>query len=332
MVMRHGGREGNSFSLTLSLRSGHDPMAASNSAGTGRRKPASSVAIHAGLLRKAVFAALATGDARRGEACRPLVIVCPEGRCRPLDDLLPQAVDLLPQAIDLLPQKANLLPQRVAAADGAVRYDARELAAALEAEDEERRIREMIVSRRLVVVDRLETIGGTRRQLAFARLLDAAAATGTCVCVSLARTPAAAGLEAALESRLSAGLVVTWGVGNQLDDQAVDAPPRSVARVIRATARHHGIAAALLVGHGRQRSVVHVRSLAMYLSRRLTGRSLDAIGKAFGGRDHTTVMRGVRSVAERITTDAAFAGDVAGLVDELSGSGPRRRTRRRPTG
>jgi chromosomal replication initiator protein len=78
--------------------------------------------------------------------------------------------------------------------------------------------------------------------------------------------------------------------------------------------------------------VVHVRSLAMYLSRRLTGRSLDAIGKAFGGRDHTTVMRGVRSVAERITTDAAFAGDVAGLVDELSGSGPRRRTRRRPTG
>jgi hypothetical protein len=325
MVMRHGGREGDSFSLTLSLRSGHDPMAASNSAGTGRRKPASSVAIHAGLLRKAVFAALATGDARRGEACRPLVIVCPEGRCRPLDDLLPQRVDLLPQ-------QASLLPQRVAAADGAVRYDARELAAALEAEDEERRIREMIVSRRLVVVDRLETIGGTRRQLAFARLLDAAAATGTCVCVSLARTPAAAGLEAALESRLSAGLVVTWGVGNQLDDQAVDAPPRSVARVIRATARHHGIAAALLVGHGRQRSVVHVRSLAMYLSRRLTGRSLDAIGKAFGGRDHTTVMRGVRSVAERITTDAAFAGDVAGLVDELSGSGPRRRTRRRPTG
>jgi hypothetical protein len=325
MVMRHGGREGDSFSLTLSLRSGHDPMAASNSAGAGRRKPASSVAIHAGLLRKAVFAALATGDARRGEACRPLVIVCPEGRCRPLDDLLPQRVDLLPQ-------QASLLPQRVAAADGAVRYDARELAAALEAEDEERRIREMIVSRRLVVVDRLETIGGTRRQLAFARLLDAAAATGTCVCVSLARTPAAAGLEAALESRLSAGLVVTWGVGNQLDDQAVDAPPRSVARVIRATARHHGIAAALLVGHGRQRSVVHVRSLAMYLSRRLTGRSLDAIGKAFGGRDHTTVMRGVRSVAERITTDAAFAGDVAGLVDELSGSGPRRRTRRRPTG
>jgi len=325
MVMRHGGREGDSFSLTLSLRSGHDPMAASNSAGTGRRKPASSVAIHAGLLRKAIFAALATGDARRGEACRPLVIVCPEGRCRPLDDLFSQA-------IDLLPQKANLLPQGVAATDEAVRYDARELAAALEAEDEERRIREMIVSRRLVVVDRLETIGGTRRQLAFARLLDAAAATGTCVCVSLARTPAAAGLEAALESRLSAGLVVTWGVGNQLDDQAVDAPPRSVARVIRATARHHGIAAALLVGHGRQRSVVHVRSLAMYLSRRLTGRSLDAIGKAFGGRDHTTVMRGVRSVAERITTDAAFAGDVAGLVDELSGSGPRRRTRRRPTG
>ena len=41
----------------------------------------------------------------------------------------------------------------------------------------------------------------------------------------------------------------------------------------------------------------------MYLSRELTDQTLPAIGRAFGGRNHTTVMHACRRTAERIAAD-----------------------------
>ena len=36
----------------------------------------------------------------------------------------------------------------------------------------------------------------------------------------------------------------------------------------------------------------------MYLAKQMTSRSLPEIGRRFGGRDHTTVMHGVKRVEE----------------------------------
>ena len=41
----------------------------------------------------------------------------------------------------------------------------------------------------------------------------------------------------------------------------------------------------------------------MYLARELTDQTLPAIGRAFGGRNHTTVMHACRRTAERIAAD-----------------------------
>ncbi len=41
----------------------------------------------------------------------------------------------------------------------------------------------------------------------------------------------------------------------------------------------------------------------MYLARELTGESLPAIGRQFGGRDHTTVLHAWRRTSARIATD-----------------------------
>jgi chromosomal replication initiator protein len=42
----------------------------------------------------------------------------------------------------------------------------------------------------------------------------------------------------------------------------------------------------------------------MFLSRQLTGSSLAAIGDAFGGRDHGTVLHACRAVKNRMEVDA----------------------------
>jgi chromosomal replication initiator protein len=48
----------------------------------------------------------------------------------------------------------------------------------------------------------------------------------------------------------------------------------------------------------------------MYLSKNLTSRSLPEIGRRFGGRDHTTVMHGVKRIEELKIQDGQVAEDV----------------------
>ncbi len=52
------------------------------------------------------------------------------------------------------------------------------------------------------------------------------------------------------------------------------------------------------------------RQIAMYLSKNLTSRSLPEIGRRFGGRDHTTVMHGVKRIEELKIQDGQVAEDV----------------------
>ena len=131
--------------------------------------------------------------------------------------------------------------------------------------------------------------------------------------MTLGLTRPAGALDPALDSRLAAGFVIH--VPQRPPEQPAE--PRSawsLARIIRTAASRHGLSAAALAGSGRSRQIVEARNLAMYLARRLTRSSFDTIGTAFGRRDHTTAMRGVRAVEARMTTDAAFAADVERLL------------------
>jgi chromosomal replication initiator protein len=57
----------------------------------------------------------------------------------------------------------------------------------------------------------------------------------------------------------------------------------------------------------------------MYLCKQLTSRSLPEIGRSFGGRDHTTVMHGVRRIGELRSKDAEIADDLELLRRALEG-------------
>ena len=73
------------------------------------------------------------------------------------------------------------------------------------------------------------------------------------------------------------------------------------------------------------------RQLAMYLARELTGASLPAIGREFGGRDHTTVLHACRRANERISADAAAREAVEKLFTDLGGRTAAMTPRPRPT-
>ena len=76
-----------------------------------------------------------------------------------------------------------------------------------------------------------------------------------------------------------------------------------------------------LVSAGRTARVAWPRQVAIHLARDLTDASLSAIGEAFGGRNHATVLHACKRVSERIRTDPEAAGEVDHLVGSLTTSG-----------
>ncbi len=199
----------------------------------------------------------------------------------------------------------------------------REMATAL-GRDRIDRLHEAFVSARLVVIDGIEAIIPWDVQRALAHLFDAASAGGTMMVVSMRTHPIACrGMEPSLASRLAGGLVAVMPsgrthCGRRRCDAAAAIRSPSLRRIIGATARRQGLAVADVVGPSRARRVAHARALAMYLARMLTPHSLHTIGKAFGGRDHTTVLHGIRVTQERRSSDPGLAADVDALIEMLA--------------
>ena len=88
---------------------------------------------------------------------------------------------------------------------------------------------------------------------------------------------------------------------------------RTVEEIQAATCQLFGISAEELLSSARNARVAWPRQLAMFLARELTGQSLPAIGRQFGGRDHTTVLHACRRTSARIDADS----DSREAVDKL---------------
>ena len=67
----------------------------------------------------------------------------------------------------------------------------------------------------------------------------------------------------------------------------------------------------------RNKSIAFPRQVCMYLARKHTRYSLEEIGGYFGGRDHTTVLHGVRTVTGDIESDREIAHQVGQIDGEL---------------
>lgn len=81
----------------------------------------------------------------------------------------------------------------------------------------------------------------------------------------------------------------------------------AVAAVQAAVAAEYGIALGAMSSRRRWRGFAWPRQEAMFLLREITNLSLPQIGRAFGNRDHTTVMHAVVPTTERLRDDPELA-------------------------
>jgi len=83
-----------------------------------------------------------------------------------------------------------------------------------------------------------------------------------------------------------------------------------LGHIVRATCIEFVISKSELIGPKRDLRLVRPRQIGMVVAKELTGASLPGIGRAFGGRDHTTVLHGMRRIADLIDVDPRVRADL----------------------
>lgn len=87
----------------------------------------------------------------------------------------------------------------------------------------------------------------------------------------------------------------------------------SMRLLAECAARRLGVSIAEFIGPARVMPMAAVRQACFALLRRHDGRSLAQIGQWFGGRDHTTVMHGIKAHQQRIQQQPEFAALCAAI-------------------
>jgi chromosomal replication initiator protein len=98
----------------------------------------------------------------------------------------------------------------------------------------------------------------------------------------------------------------------------------SIAVIQASVAAHHHVSVEELKSASRVARIAWARQVAIHLARQHTSASLSAIGDAFGGRNHATVLHACKRVSDRINSDPEAARDL-GELSKLIGSGARDR-------
>lgn len=83
---------------------------------------------------------------------------------------------------------------------------------------------------------------------------------------------------------------------------------------------YYGITIKEIDSSKRTKNITLPRQIAMYLCKEFTDNSLPKIGKAFGGRDHTTVMHAHKKVMDLYKTDIDITESIDDIISKLKNS------------
>jgi chromosomal replication initiator protein len=91
----------------------------------------------------------------------------------------------------------------------------------------------------------------------------------------------------------------------------------SIDEIQVAVARHYALTVQELVSPSRAVRIAWPRQVAIHLTRQLSTASLQAIGGAFGGRNHATVLHACKRVSERMRNDQQVAQEISEISEQL---------------
>ncbi len=92
----------------------------------------------------------------------------------------------------------------------------------------------------------------------------------------------------------------------------------TIDQIQRRVCDFFGLKLSDLKAKNRTKAIAFPRQVAMYLSRQMTHSSLSEIGRAFGGKDHTTVLHAVDKIQTLLQDDPKLRKTIDGLVQSVN--------------
>lgn len=90
--------------------------------------------------------------------------------------------------------------------------------------------------------------------------------------------------------------------------------------IVKTVSEHLNISIDDICSKKRSQDIATARQIVMYLCREYTVNSLKSIGNAVGGKDHATVLNGIKRIEEKIAEDASFKSTLDTIVKKLNPS------------
>lgn len=100
-----------------------------------------------------------------------------------------------------------------------------------------------------------------------------------------------------------------------ISDKMVGSEPVNVTidKILHTVSSHYNITVEDMKSRKRISSIASARHVAVYIIKKMTDRSLPAIGREFN-RDHTTIINSIDTVEKRLTSDPAFDAELKELM------------------
>ncbi len=96
--------------------------------------------------------------------------------------------------------------------------------------------------------------------------------------------------------------------------------PVTVERIINEVARTMLVSPEDILSKKQSSTIASARQVAQYVMREITGATTEAIGKEFGGRDHSTVVYTLKKVEKQMESNPSFKGLVNDIIKNISES------------
>lgn len=105
-----------------------------------------------------------------------------------------------------------------------------------------------------------------------------------------------------------------------IKDIMVDTQPQpiTVDKIVQEVARTYGVSADDIRSKRQDAGTVEMRQMSIYLVRELTGMSTNAIGKAFGGKNHTTILYSISQFEDKLKNRSDLREKVESIKKNVS--------------